>query len=497
MAAHSAQLFWGYTHMRHLKIGGGIALATVALLALTTGPSTATQRGATPDPRAGEPAFRATYRELVETNTVFGQGSCTLAAERMATRLRAAGFPDSDLHLIVPPGRAAEGNLVAVLPGTDASAPAILLLAHIDVVAANRADWERDPFTLIEENGNFYARGSIDDKAQAAVWVDTLIRFREEGFRPRRTIRMALTCGEETAEGALNGARYLVENHRALIDAEFALNEGGGGLMDANGQRQMVTVQVGEKLPQNYRLEVTNPGGHSSRPVRDNAITRLSRALIRVGEHDFPIEANAITTNQFAAMARFAPAPLNGLMARFAANPADAQAGAALAGAEPTFNALMRTTCVTTTIAGGHAPNALPQRVSANVNCRVMPGTSTTAVRDALIAIINDPQVTVTMLPARSDPSPAPPITDRVFAPARRAAQAIFPGVPVVPTMVAGGTDAAFLTPAGIPTYGITGFFTRVEGNNAHGLNEFIRVQSLMDGRAMMYLMVRDMASAR
>jgi acetylornithine deacetylase/succinyl-diaminopimelate desuccinylase-like protein len=483
--------------MRHWKIGSGLTLATIAMLALTTGPSTATQRAAALDPRAGEAAFRETYRELVETNTVFGQGSCTLAAERMAARLRAAGFPDSDLHLVVPPGREREGNLVAVMPGSDASAPAMLLLAHIDVVAANRADWERDPFTLVEENGNFYARGSIDDKAQAAVWVDTLIRFRQEGFRPRRTIRMALTCGEETAEGALNGARYLVQEHRALIDAELALNEGGGGMMDANDRPLMVTLQVGEKLPQNFRLEVTNPGGHSSRPVRDNAITRLSRALIRVGEHDFPIEANAVTTNMFREMARFAPAPVNGLMTRFAANPADAQAGAALAAADPSFNALMRTTCVTTTITGGHAPNALPQRVSANVNCRVMPGTSTASIRDALIAVINDPQVSVTMLPARSDPSPAPPLNDRILAPARRAAQAVFPGTPLVPTMVAGGTDAAFLTPAGIPTYGITGFMTRIEGNSAHGLNEFIRVQSLMDGRAMLYLLVRDMASRR
>ena len=191
--------------MRTWKQLGGIALASIALLA-TTGPSTATQRGATPDPRAGEPAFRATYRELVESNTVFGVGSCTTAAERMAARLRTAGFPATDLHMIVPEGRPAEGNLVAVMPGTDAAAPAILLLAHIDVVAANRADWERDPFTLVEENGNFYARGSIDDKAQAAVWVDTLIRFREEGFRPRRTIRVALTCGEETAEGEIGRA---------------------------------------------------------------------------------------------------------------------------------------------------------------------------------------------------------------------------------------------------------------------------------------------------
>jgi acetylornithine deacetylase/succinyl-diaminopimelate desuccinylase-like protein len=477
---------------------GQCGIAAMAILATTllNGPSTATQR-ASVDPRGGEAAFRATYRELVETNTVFGIGSCTLAAERMATRLRAAGFPDSDLHLIVPPGREREGNLVAVMPGTDPTAPAMLLLAHIDVVAANRADWERDPFTLIEENGNFYARGSIDDKAQAAVWVDTLIRFRQEGFRPRRTIRMALTCGEESAEGALNGARYLVENHRPLIDAGFALNEGGGGLLDGNDRPQAMFIQAGEKLPQNFRLEVTNPGGHSSRPLRDNAITRLSRALVRVGEHDFPIVASPLTTAMFGEMARITPGPAGAAMARFAANPADAEAGATLAAANPTFNALMRTTCVTTTITGGHAVNALPQRVTANVNCRMFPGATSESVRDALIAVINDPQVTVTMPPARSAPSPAPPMDARILDPVRRSSQAIFPGTPVIPTLITGATDAAFLTPAGIPTYGVTGFLSRIEGNNAHGLNEFIRVQSLMDGRAMLYLLVRDMASRR
>src|SRR5689334_9356941 len=214
-------------------------------------------------PSPAEAAFRATYKELVETNTTLSAGSCTLAAERMAARLKAAGFPDQDLHLIVAPGHPKEGNLVAVLPGTDPKLKAVLLLAHIDVVEANRADWERDPFTLVEENGYFYARGASDDKAQAAVWVDTLSRFKREGLKPKRTIKMALTCGEETA-GAFNGAQYLATHERQLIDAEFALNEGAGGLLDEHGKPVVLNIQAGEKFPQNYRLEVTNPGGHSA-----------------------------------------------------------------------------------------------------------------------------------------------------------------------------------------------------------------------------------------
>ena len=249
-----------------------LSLSLAALLSSTA---------AAAQPADGEAAFRATYKELVETNTTLSAGSCTLAAERMAARLKAAGFPAGDLHLIVAPGHPKEGSLVAVLPGRDPAAKAVLLLAHIDVVEANRADWERDPFTLVEENGFFFARGSSDDKAQAAVWVDTLARMKREGYRPNRTIKMALTCGEETA-GAFNGAEYLAANERQLIDAEFALNEGAGGLLDRSGKPIILNIQAGEKFPQNYRFEVTNPGGHSARPVRENAIYRLSDALLKV-----------------------------------------------------------------------------------------------------------------------------------------------------------------------------------------------------------------------
>jgi acetylornithine deacetylase/succinyl-diaminopimelate desuccinylase-like protein len=477
--------------MTSRHIARRIAIATTAVgMALGTGAASAQVS----DPRAGEAEFRAIYRELVETNTTLSVGSCTLASERMAARLRAAGFPESALHIVVEPNHPREGNLVAELAGSDPSLKPMLLLAHIDVVEANRADWERDPFVLTEENGNFYARGAADDKAQAAIWVDMLARFRREGYVPARTIRMALTCGEETS-GAFNGAEYLVNQRRELIDAEFALNEGAGGLIDANGRHVMLNIQAGEKFPQNYRLEVTNPGGHSSRPVKDNAITRLSQALIRVGAHDFGYETTDATRGYFAAMANLTPAPVGPAMARFATNPADTAAADIIAAANPSWNGVMRTTCVATMIEGGHATNALPQRVRANVNCRIFPGTTVEQIRQALIDVVGDPQVSVTTLETRSPTSPPPPLTEAIMGPARRAAEAVFPGVPLVPLMAAGGTDGAFLNPAGIPTYGFTGIFSNADGNGAHGLNERIGVRSLMDGRAMLTILVRDMSS--
>ncbi|HEX8449055.1 MAG TPA: M20/M25/M40 family metallo-hydrolase [Allosphingosinicella sp.] len=441
-------------------------------------------------PAPGEAEFRATYKELVETNTTLSAGSCTLAAERMAARLGAAGFPASDLHLIVEPSHPKEGNLVAILPGSDPKAKALLLLAHIDVVEANREDWARDPFTLVEEKGFFYARGASDDKAQAAIWVDTLARFKREGFRPRRTIKLALTCGEETA-GAFNGAQYLAAERRELIDSEFGLNEGAGGLLDESGRPVVLNIQAGEKFPQNYRLEVVNPGGHSSRPVRENAIYRLADALVKIRAHDFPVESNAATRGYFGAMAKLLPGPSSPAMAAFAADPSDQAAAAALAAADPAWNAILRTTCVATLLEGGHATNALPQRARANVNCRIFPGNSVEQVRQALERAVGDPQVAITKLETRSAISPPPPLTERVLGPARKVAAEVFPGVPLVPLMAAGGTDAAFLTPAGIPTYGISGIFSDKEGSHAHGLDERIRVKSLMDGREFLYRLVK------
>src|SRR5271156_3434537 len=262
-------------------------LTATAALAAVMLPALSAAQQATPRPDQVE--FRALYKELVETNTELSDGNCTLAAAKMAARLKAAGYPDADIHPFQADGHPKEGGLVAVLHGTDPKAKAILLLAHIDVVEAKRADWQRDPFTLIEENGYFYGRGASDDKAEASVWVDTLIRLKKEGFQPKRDVKMALTCGEETAT-AFNGAGYLATHERKLIDAAFALNEGAGGRLNASGKPIVLNVEAGEKFPQDYRLEVTNPGGHSSRPSKDNAIYHLAGGLMRISQYDFPLE---------------------------------------------------------------------------------------------------------------------------------------------------------------------------------------------------------------
>ena len=250
------------------------------------------QTAASAKARAGEAEFRALYKELVEINTTLSVGSCTEAANAMKARLSAAGFADEQLHVIVPPGRPKDGNLVAVLPGSDAKLKPLLLLAHIDVVEANRADWERDPFKLVEEGGFFYARGASDDKAMAAVFADSMVRFKKDGYRPKRTIKLALTCGEETPN-TFNGVSYLIEHHRELIDAGFALNEGGGGRYDQKtGVYRYVAVLTSEKVYQDFTLTTHNQGGHSSRPTPDNAIYQLAHALDKVEAHQFKVEFN-------------------------------------------------------------------------------------------------------------------------------------------------------------------------------------------------------------
>jgi acetylornithine deacetylase/succinyl-diaminopimelate desuccinylase-like protein len=407
----------------------------------------------------------------------------------MAAHLKAAGFPDSDLHLFTAPGHPKEGGLVAIYPGRDPKAKAILMLAHIDVVEAKREDWTRDPFTLIEENGYFYGRGSFDDKAMASIWVDGLARYRQEGFKPRRTIKMALTCGEET-NGAFNGAEYLSKNERGLIDADFALNEGGGGQLDADGQPIFYGVQVGEKLSQNYTLEATNPGGHSSRPRADNAIYELVHALDRIEAYRFPITFNDTTRAFFTRLAEITGGQDGADMLALMKNPADEAPGDRLL-RNPEYNAVLHTTCVATMLQAGHATNALPQRARANVNCRIFPGTSAEDVRRTLETVIGDPKVKVSIPETRNVPSPPPPLDPKVLAPAEKLAAEMWPGVPQMRIMQAGATDGAFLTPVGIPTYGISGMFVDPDLNGIHGLNERIRVKVLMDGRDYLYRLVK------
>ncbi len=461
-------------------------LATTALLAALT---TAAAAADTAAPRAGEADFRALYKELVETNTTLSAGSCTLAAERLANRLKAAGIPDADIHPFAAPDHPKEGGLVVIYPGREAKARPVLMLAHIDVVEAKREDWTRDPFTLVEENGNFYGRGVADDKSMAAIWVDTLIRYKHENYRPRRTVKLALTCGEET-NGAFNGAQYLATNMRDLIDAAFAVNEGGGGLLNAEGKPVFLGIQVGEKLSQNYTLEVTNPGGHSSRPVPDNAIYHLANALVKIQAYRFPVEFNDTTRDFFGRMALTLPpaqrAPLEALLK----NPKD-ETARALVETDPDANAILHTNCVATMLDAGHATNALPQRAKANVNCRIFPGSTTEGVRQTLEQVIGDPKVAVKVREIRNIPSAPPPLDPKVLGPAEKLAAQMWPGVPQLRLMSAGATDGAFLTPVGIPTYGISGDFGDPDGDGVHGLNERIRVKVLLDSRDYLYRLMK------
>ena len=457
------------------------AISRFVVLALWAGPALAAEAPLRPD----QAAFRELYEELVETNTTLSSGSCTLAAERMAARLKVAGLPDGQITLFADPRHPKEGGLVAVYPGTSTTLKPILAIAHIDVVEAKREDWTRDPFTLIEEGGYFYGRGTADDKAMAAMLVDTLIRFQTSGHRPKRAVKIALTCGEET-NGAFNGVEWLAANKRALIDAEFALNEGGGGTSDGKGKVVEQAMQVGEKTFATYRLETRNPGGHSSVPRPDNAIYQLAQALVRIQAHEFPLEMSETTRTYFREAGAGRKDATGAAMVALAANPAD-KAAEAIANRDPFLHSNLRTTCVATMLDGGHARNALAQRAGAYVNCRIFPGHAVEEIRAELAKVIADPEVTVTALaPLRPSP-PAPPLDPKVMGPAKALSAKYFPGVPVVPVMANGYTDSTFLTAAGIPAYGVPGLWGDPDGNGAHGLNERIEVRSVYIGRDYLY----------
>ncbi|MCZ8325023.1 MAG: M20/M25/M40 family metallo-hydrolase [Sphingomonadaceae bacterium] len=442
--------------------------------------------------------FRSLYKELVETDTSITTGSCTVAAERMAMRLKAAGFNDEQLYLFAVPEKRQEGGLVATWPGTSKTLKPLLLIAHIDVVAAKREDWVRDPYTLIEEDGYFYGRGTVDAKALASVWTDLLVRQAKAGKRHKRTIKLALTCGEET-NGAFNGIEWLAANKRDLIDAEFALNEGGGGQSNGTaiakgGKVVGQSMQVGEKTFANYELETRNPGGHSSVPRPDNAIYQLNAALQKLEAHRFPVEFTDTTRTYFRVAGAGRNDAIGQAMVALAANPADSQAEAVV-NTVPFLHSNLRTTCVATMLDAGHARNALPQRARANVNCRIFPGHSVEAIRQELAGIIADPGVTVTALaPLRPSP-PNPPLDPKVMEPARKLVAKYFPGVPLVPLMANGYTDATFLGAVGIPTYGVPGMWLDPDGNGVHGLNERIEVASLYTGRDFLTELVEAYAN--
>ena len=444
--------------------------------------------------RPDQTAFRALYKELVETNTSHATGDCTLAAKRMAARLKTAGFADADLNIFVPDGLPLDGGLVATLPGSDASLGAVMLLAHLDVVDAKREDWTRDPFTLIEEDGWFYARGSADDKAQAAIWTDTMARLKASGAAPKRTVKLVLSCGEESG-ARINNIRWLIEKHPEWIKADFALNEGGGGGLKPDGTPLALSFQAGEKVSQNYKIEAINPGGHSSVPRPDNAIYALSTALTGFAAYEFPIRMSDVTRATFTALGKMTPAPMGPAMLRLVANPDDAEANA-IVSKDPRFHSMLRTTCVATQIEGGHAINALPQRAFANINCRMFPTDTPAAVGAALKAGVGDAPVTVTAVPPVNPVNAPPPLKGEVYDKAAALAKVHFPGVPIVPSMSTGATDARFLIAAGVPTYGVPGLFSD-DSTNAHGLNERISVKWVMKGRDYLYDLVKAYAGVK
>ncbi|WP_408589994.1 M20/M25/M40 family metallo-hydrolase [Novosphingobium sp.] len=477
------------------KLLRSLILAGVALTAL---PAVAQQAPAA-SPAALRPdqaAFRDLYRELVETDTSITTGSCTALADKVEVRLRKAGFGDGDITRFAVAGHEKEGGLVVVLPGTSKTLKPLLLLGHLDVVVAKREDWTRDPYTLIEENGYFFGRGTSDMKPLDAIWIDMLGTFKRDKVKLGRTIKLALTCGEETS-WAFNGVRWLAENKPDLIAAEFALNEGGGGRTDGKGTVVQQNFHVGEKVVANYRIEATNPGGHSSVPIRDNAIYELSDALGRLRDYDFPLMLNDTTRAYFGRLGASRKDEIGQAMRTIVTAPAgsaEAKAAEVTLNTDRSFHSMLRTTCVATLLDGGHANNALPQRAGANVNCRIFPGVSFETVQKTLQDVIADPKLTVTKVDDRG-PLPIPPkLTPQILGPAEKLVAKYYPGVPLVPMMSTGATDGIYLEAIGIPSYGPPGLYGDPDGNGAHGLNERAIVKAVYTGRDFLTELVKAYA---
>jgi acetylornithine deacetylase/succinyl-diaminopimelate desuccinylase-like protein len=434
-------------------------------------------------PEADQKLAREIYKQMIEIQSGFTTGATTPVAEAVAARLKAAGFPDSDIF--VGGAIAKKANLVVRYHGSGVKKP-ILLLAHTDVVEAKREDWSMDPFQFIEKDGYFYGRGTADDKAQAAVWVANLIRYKREGFKPDRDIILALTADEEGG-GPYNGVDWLIKNHRDLIDADLCLNEGGWGEM-ADGKKISNDLQVSEKYIINFRFEVRNKGGHSSMPVPDNAIYHLAGALDRLSKFGFPLKTNEVTRGYFEQMAKITPGAISADLKSAGQGSTDVLPK--LAAASVGWNAMLRTTCVATQLEGGHAMNALPQLAAANINCRVLPEDSPEYVEKTLKDVVADDKVSISMR-GEITKGPSSPIRQDLFKAVDRMDDSMWPGVPTIPMMVMGGTDGRYLRQVGIPTYGIQGFFMDRDDMRMHGRDERMNVQSFYEGQTFLYGLVK------
>ena len=440
-------------------------------------------------PEADQRLAREIYKEMIEVKSGFTSGATTPIAEAVAARFQAAGFPASDIF--VGGAIAKKGNVVVRYRGTGARKP-ILLLAHIDVVEAKREDWTTDPFTFLEKDGYFYGRGTADDKAQAAVWVANLLRYKREGFQPDRDLILALTADEEGG-GPYNGVDWLLKNHRALIESEFALNEGARGEV-VDGKRVANDIGLSEKQYADFRLEVRNKGGHSARPVPDNAIYHLAGALYRLSSFTFPFKLNEVTRAYFQQMAKIEKGPLAADLAKVAQG--DEVAMRRVSAASAPMNAMMRTTCVATQLEGGHATNALPQLAAANVNCRILQEDSVENVLAALKKAAGDDQVIITVK-TNEGPSPVSPMRPDIMKAFARVTDSMWPGVITLPSMAVGGSDGRYLRSAGIPTYGVQGFFQDRDDVRAHGRDERMPVQSFYEGQTFLYELGKVLASAQ
>jgi acetylornithine deacetylase/succinyl-diaminopimelate desuccinylase-like protein len=439
------------------------------------------------EPRSLE---RELLKQLVEINTSDSARQTERTARAMAARLIEAGFPAEDVRVIeTTPGIS---NLVARYRGRPGGAKPILLMAHIDVVGARREDWSFDPFEFREADGYYYGRGSSDNKAGAAMLVANFIRYKREGFTPARDLVIVLTGDEETTGEGIQG---LLDKHRNLVDADFALNTDGGGGELRDGKAIAFTVQTAEKVYLTFQLEVRNKGGHSSVPEKDNAIYRLSHALGRLSRFEFPLRLNETTRAALSQGAATQPSQLASDMRAVARN-GDPAAARRLSASAPYYNALLRTTCVATRLFAGHADNALPQLARATVNCRLLPDHPPDSAEAELRRVLADAGIRIT----RDRPptlSPASPLRADVMQPVTALAKKMWPGAVVVPEMSTGATDGLYVRNAGIPVYGVSGVFERIDDIRAHGRDERIGVKAYHDAAKYWYELVKTMASSQ
>ena len=426
------------------------------------------------------------YKELIEHKTTVEEENNTIAAEGMAAWLQAAGFPAEDIFI----GGALphKGNVVARYRGTGVKEP-IVMMAHLDVVTAQRDDWNLDPFVLNEDEDYYYGRGTIDDKAMAAIFIANLIRFKREGYVPDRDFIVALTSDEEG--GGSNGVGGLLENQPGLIQGALAINEGGYGLLQ-DGQPLANTIQIAEKIYATFRVTAKNPGGHSSLPRDDNAIYDLAEALLRIRDFKFPVELNDVMRVSFERQAEINTGQRAADFRALLESPIPQDSLDRLS-AEAAINAQLRTTAVATLLDGGHAPNALPQTAVANVNVRMLPGSDPQEVLETLIAVVDNPELLVEYRGGGSLTDPSP-LSEEIMAAVETVTEAMWPGVTVMPTMSTGATDGARMRRAGIPTYGTSGLFVDRNDMRIHGQDERLLKESLYGGYDYLYSVAKELS---